>query len=139
MIREPEVMPLLVAACPSFAEVWAEYTSDPDFDPALLHVHLGEFAAHVIELLRHGDSPELEPTFDVIERLFSEGDEEVREAATLGLLDGLQSATVTAAVSPARFLALLRPATRQRWDELERFWAGQLSYVGRGGRQSGEE
>lgn len=139
LISETEVMNLLVGACPSFARAWAEARADADFDSSLLHVHLGELAAHLIERLRRDDASECVALFAAVERLFVEGDEDVREAATLGLLDGLQSAAGTAGVSPARFVDLFQPATRRRWDELERFWAGQLSYVGRGGNRSGEE
>lgn len=88
MIVRDEVMPRLLAASPSFAAKWAAYRAEPSYEPGLLYVDLGEFARHLLDLHRHGHFAELAAAFVEIERLHVEGDDFVREAATIGLLDG---------------------------------------------------
>jgi hypothetical protein len=66
----------------------------------------------------------------VVERLHLEGDADVREAATIGLLEGLQNIAAHAGVDPDRFKVFLLPESARWWHELERFWRGETTHVG---------
>ena len=76
-------MTLLVETCPSFRSRWREVCGKPDFDEELLYVHLGDFADHLVGLLKAGRTGEFPGVFTAIERLHVEGDAYVREAATI--------------------------------------------------------
>ena len=90
MIREGQAMSLLLEACPSFRPRREEWRADPVFEEGLLHVELGEFAHHLVGLLKSGSTDEFAAVFAVIERLQLEGAPYVQNAAIVGLLEGIQ-------------------------------------------------
>jgi hypothetical protein len=132
VITAADVIQVLLEACPSFRARWAVYVADPAYDESLLYVHLGEFALHVVELLTSRSTGEFAAVFDAAERLHVEGDSFVKEAATIGLLEGLQNAAGHAGLDPGAFVPYLRPESARWWAELNGFWAGDLPHVGAG-------
>jgi hypothetical protein len=132
MIAREEVMPLLLAACPSFAEPWAAYRASAAYEEGLLYLDLAELVHHVVELERRGQGDELPALFAVVERLHLEGDDFVREAATIGFLECVQNNAGHAALDEERFRRYLQPESARWWDELDRFWSGESPYVGAG-------
>lgn len=74
-------MPLLMEACPSYRL--------PSDDQELLYVTLGDFGRHLLALQRQSRTQEFAAVARAIERLHVEGDHYVREAATIGLLEGI--------------------------------------------------
>ncbi|HEY2931281.1 MAG TPA: hypothetical protein VGK99_05995 [Acidobacteriota bacterium] len=90
MINESEMMRFLVSACPSFAERWAEWISDEDYDPALVYVDVGELAHHLVELLKQGHAEDLPSVFTAVEQLYENGDDDVRGVLTVGFMEDLQ-------------------------------------------------
>jgi hypothetical protein len=131
MIAKEQVMPLLLEACPSFAERWKSHAVDYD-GGALLYVALGEFAHHVVDLVRSGQTSELPAVFDVVERLHVGGDPYVREAATIGLLEGLQNVALNTGLDPRQLVPWLKPESAKWWAGLDDFWAGKSPVVGAG-------
>lgn len=130
MISRDGTVPLLLVACPSYGARWIDYSSSGDFDPDLLYVHLGDFARHVVDLLERSDLSEFTALAGVVERLHVEGDPYVREAATVGLLEGIQNVAGHRAVSTAALEAVLHPETRRWWASLNAFWNTQTPHVG---------
>ena len=122
-------MPMLLVACPSFEPVWDAYRAEDTYEPGLLYIDLGEFARHLVALWKGGRTDELEPVFAGAERLHLEGDDFVREAATIGLLEGLQNVAAHAEIASAVFLPYLRPESARWWVALNRFWAGKIPSV----------
>lgn len=133
MIERAEVMMLLLEASPSFAARWTAYleSSYSRGDEPLLYVDLGEFARHVIRSYEQGQTDELRRIFDAVERLHVEGDAYVREAATIGLLEGLQN-NASHRIDPEVFSPFLGPESLKWWNELNAFWQGERRYVGEG-------
>src|SRR5262249_10831500 len=111
MIVRDEVMDLLVAACPSFEEPWREYLGDPSYERGLLYIDLGTFARHLVKLRKAGRTSEFERVFREIERLHTEGDLFVREAATIGLLEGIQNVAGNSDLDPESFRPYLHAET----------------------------
>jgi hypothetical protein len=133
MIAKAEVMTLLLQACPSFAAPWkahieSEYRVG---DEQLLYVDLGAFARHVVDLYEQGRTEELGPIFDMIERLHRDGNVYVREAATIGLVEGIQN-IASHRFDPEAFTPFLGPETAKWWHELNAFWQGKRRWVGEG-------
>ena len=124
MITRDDVMPRLLASCPSFQGPWDEHVRDPSYDDELLYVHLAEFAAHLVSLQKSGDTSEFEAVFAVAEALHLEGDEYVREAAAIGLLEGIQNIAGNRGLDPESFFPYLRPETAKWWKRLNAFWQG---------------
>jgi hypothetical protein len=119
-------MPLLRAACPSFEAPWQTYVADATYDARLLYVHLGEFARHLVGLMVEGRLSDFEAIFDVIERLHVEGDSYVKEAATIGLLEGIQNVAGDR-TDPEAFVPYLKPETAKWWRALNAWWDGDTN------------
>jgi hypothetical protein len=124
MIARSDMIPLLLQSCPSFARAWQDYADSSEFDAELGYVHLGEVARHIVDLAKQNLRSEFEAVFIVVERLHVEGDAYVREAATIGLLEGIQNIASHAGVDAELFRQYLRPVSLRWWDKLNRLWAG---------------
>jgi len=97
VIHAAEAVPMLLAAVPSFTDLWRELEHDPihldEESGARLHYSdAGEFTRHLVVLQRLGATEELQRAFAVIEALHVNGDEYVQELATIGYLEGIQTA-----------------------------------------------
>jgi hypothetical protein len=118
-------MPLLLRACPSFTEKWKEHRAFYDNED-LLYVNLGEFAHHLVELHKTHQTYEFPVVFDVIEKLHLEGDDYVKEAATIGLLEGIQYVAANSEADPEAFVRDLKPESARWWQKLNDFWNGDI-------------
>lgn len=129
MITRDDVVPLLLAACPSFGAVWTELEHDPlvvDDDGTRLHyLDAARVADHLVELLAAGRSDEVAAALAVVERMHREGDDCVRELATIGYLEDLQNATDRhPGVDRTELEGLLCPESLRWWRGLDAFWSG---------------
>lgn len=129
MITKEQVMPLFLQACPSFVEKWEEHHAFYD-DEDLLYVDLGEFAHHIVELHKTNQTNEFSAVFEVIEKLHLQGDAYVKEAATIGMLEGIQNVAGNSGVNPEDFSGYLKPESAKWWRRLNDFWNGKIPYVG---------
>lgn len=128
MISRDEVMPLLLASCPSFVDVW-DWTENLDDGERLLYLDVAAFGRHVLDLISAGKTKELPAVFDTVEHLHLRGDHYVRELATIGILECFQSASADArGVDPYRDVEpWLRPESLRWWKRLDQFWEGDHS------------
>ncbi|HET7823426.1 MAG TPA: hypothetical protein VFL10_18030 [Ornithinibacter sp.] len=129
MIRAADVMPMLVRACPSFAPTWASLQDDEihlgQDGTRLTYLDAGEFTRHLVEQFAAGEIDEVRGSFVVIEAMHTDGDEYVRELATIGFLEGVQTAAAhDSRCEPADFEAFLGVESRRWWRGLEAFWSG---------------
>jgi len=109
VISQEQMISLLQQACPSYVP-----DSDPDYAD-LIYLALGDLARHLLKLHQQGRTEELGNVARVIERLHLEGDPFVREAATIGLLEGIQNNWGHAGVDPELFASYLLPESAKWW------------------------
>ena len=129
MITKEQVMPLFLEACPSFTERWKDHRAFYG-DDHLLYIDLGELAHHLIELHKSNRTDEFAAVFEVIERLHLDGDAYVKEAATIGMLEGIQNIAGNSDVNPEEFAGYLKPESAKWWQRLNDFWEGKIPSVG---------
>ena len=123
MITRELLIPLLVEASPTFAPTWRAFRDKWADRPPLPHyVILGDFARHMAALLAASDETTLKRIFAVIERLEVDGDDYVREASTVGLLEDLQNANLHESTKPEQFERFLLPKTARSWKKVQAFW-----------------
>ena len=124
MISKLHMMETLVAASPAFAGEWEafgrEWAGEPDGLP--LYLALADFARHVVALLEANDVDRLHRVFEAVEALHVGGDDYVREAATVGLLEDLQNTNLHRTTEPEQLRPFLRPESARCWDQLNSFW-----------------
>lgn len=118
-------MPLLLNACPSFSEKWRRHLGSCG-DEQIFYVDLGVFADHIIDLYEQRKTQEFPAVFDSIERLHLEGDDYVGEAATIGLLEGIQNTAGARGIDPEVFAPYLKPESAKWWKKLNDFWNGNI-------------
>lgn len=122
MITRDQIVSTLTKAFPDFV---------PDNeDIGLPYVVLGDFARFLLRLQESKDDQWLEEAVQLVERLHVEGDSYVREAATIGLLEGIQNTWGHAGTDPEMFGRRLLPESRRWWDSLNKFWQKEIPYVG---------
>ena len=124
------VVDLLLRACPSYGPRWEAYRVEPEFDAELLYLHLSDFAVHVVDLIERGAVVELPAVGLVLEDLHLDGDDYVKEAATIGLLESFQNHAGHRGISTEPLEATFGVETRRWWNSLNAFWAGEIPYVG---------
>jgi len=110
MISASQMLPILIEACPSFQST-----------EELHYVALGDFAQHLFELYQRKQTQSFSAIGEAIERLHVEGDHYVREAATIGLLEGIQNVWGNQDVDPELFTPYLLPESLKCWDKLNAF------------------
>lgn len=129
MITKDQMFEPLLVACPSFGPTWRDFEKEsarhPDQEP-LYYVALGDLARHLIERFQLGTTEEFSAVFDVVERWHCLGDHYVREAATIGLLEGIQNIAGHKGIDSVVFERWLLPETKKWWSKLNRFWDGDV-------------
>jgi hypothetical protein len=129
-ITREEMLPLFVAAVPSFLPSWHVFLYEWNDEPQLpLYLALGDLARHLIEQLSRGDTAHFPLVFGIVERCQEHGDPYVQEAVTIGLLEDLQNLALHVTTAPSDFEVWLEPRSRALWEGLNQFWAGKAPYV----------
>ena len=124
VISRAQMFEPLLAALPSFQDAWSEFEREwqEDGEDRPGYLALGQLADHLIALQVGGEAEQLRAAFAVVERWHTEGEHYVQEAATVGLLEGLQIQCANRSIDPEVFLPFLGPESRRWWNKLERFW-----------------
>ena len=129
-ISRNQMLPLFVAAIPSFLPSWHTFLYEWNDEPELpLYLALGDLARHLIDQLSRGETVHFPTVFDLVERCHVQGDDYVREAVTIGLLEDLQNRNLHTTTDPADFEVWLAPESKAQWESLDRFWAGEARVV----------
>lgn len=102
----------------AFLEEWADEAELP------LYIALHALDDHIQEYLDAGRTESLDAIFSVVERWHLHGDQYVRVAATVGLLEGLQNRLGEKPDKMAALERRLGPESKRWWKRLNRFWQG---------------
>ena len=127
MIGKNDMFEPMLAACPTFEPAWRVFLNEWEDRKERLpyYLALGDLARHLVEQLEAGTTQQFEAVFDVVERWHCEGDHYVKEAATIGLLEGIQNISGHRGIDPSRFECWLKPESKRWWAKLNRFWNGE--------------
>ena len=123
MIEAEKMMSELVLVNPAFTEEWVGFKDEWNEEGELpYYLVLGDYARHVKSLHESGEEQLLFEIFKVVEKLHLEGNHYVREAMTIGLLEGIQNITATSKGGSLAYEKYLLPETKYWWDKLNSFW-----------------
>jgi hypothetical protein len=130
-IGRDEVIPSLLAAAPGFQAAWQEYLKSWDREDRGIYTDAGEFAHYVVRSYADGNTAEFNAIFTTLETILREGDDTARDAATIGVLEDIQTIASNRPFGAAAFEGWLGPLSRQAWEEIDRLWrAGGGSLAG---------
>jgi hypothetical protein len=124
MISRAQMMGSILQVSPSFIPVWNEFVAEYENEGSELplYIVLGELARYIALLERRGIEDELQEIFVAIERWHIEGDDYVKEAATIGLLEDLQNTNVVGGADSSGFIRYLGPESKRWWAKVNAFW-----------------
>lgn len=113
MINKEDIIPELSKRFPDF-------TINPDFmGDELIYPILGEFARYIVQKFREENKQELIIIFEFIETLHTDADDFTREAATIGILEGLQNVSEIREQEIKKYLGKI---SLESWLSLNDFW-----------------
>jgi hypothetical protein len=123
MISREQMFPTLLEAVPGFRPRWNKFDAEwPDGPDRPLYVALGSLARHLVELLERNEHDALHDAFAVVEQWIVDGDDWVKKAAIVGLLENAQNGNLHRRTQPDQFLPFLLRESKRWWDKLNRFW-----------------
>lgn len=119
-INKENMFSPMLEACPSFRVEWEEFCSEwQDEEDKPLYLALTDLAYHLFAKYEKGETHNFNTIFGVIESWLSDGDDYVKEAATVGLLEDIQKAAGSKA---PEFEQWLKPKSKESWKALNKFW-----------------
>ena len=124
MISKEQMFDPILTITPSFTKAWKEFASEwqDHSDDLPYYLALAEHARHLIGLLEAEKNKEIQDVFGVVEEWLTSGDQYVKEAATVGLLEDLQNSNLHRNTRPEDFVQFLKPEALYWWNKVERFW-----------------
>ena len=121
MITRTEMMDPMLQATPTFEPVWNAFLAEWDGrrEPLPIYLVLSDLARHIAKLIEGGSTAELVKVFSVIEMWCDDGDAEVQEAVTVGLLEDLQNTNVVGMGKPKKIEQYLGPQSKREWQKVQ--------------------
>jgi predicted transcriptional regulator len=127
MITKPQVMPLLIEACPGFQPTWQAHLEWWKGEEPGAYNDTAEFARYLVESFESGQTSEFPAAFAAIEKILNEGDQESRDIAGYGVIESLQTIGSNHSCGEDVFIQWLGPTSRRAWAEIEKMWEGKSS------------
>ncbi len=127
-ISEDQVLEFLYSSVSEF-KVLVESELDEE-DRKLSYIVAGSFAKFLLDSYKNGKTELLHSAAKFIEALHVNGNDKVRELATIGYLEGIQNVWGNNKTDPSIFYEYLRPESKKWWDQLNKFWSAEIKYVG---------
>ena len=120
----------LVEAFPDFSHRWRKHLADWRGEPAGNYIDMAEFVHFVVEdLYEQGNLDETRRVFDLLERLFVEGDQQTRDVIGLGFFETLQNFASWRSYGNIVFEQFFGPMSKQVWNEIKRQWRDKSSLM----------
>ena len=121
----------LVEAFPDFSGRWRNHLANWGGEPAGSYNDMSEFVHFVVEdLYERGKLHEIGRVFQLLEKLFAEGDQTTRDLIGLGFFETMQNFASWRPYGNKVFEEFLGPMSKQCWEEIRRQWAGKSSLMG---------
>ncbi|WP_018016473.1 DUF7674 family protein [Teredinibacter turnerae] len=122
LVKEEMFKPILEVS-DGFRPIWNEFLEEwKDDDELPQYLALGDLVRYISKLISESRDEELKSIFAIIERWHLEGDSYVKEAATIGMLEGLQNINVVGEGIPEKVELYLLPESKKWWAKVYEFW-----------------
>jgi hypothetical protein len=120
----------LVKAFPEFSDRWRKHLAHWGGTPAGSYNDMAEFVHFVVEdLYEKEHTGEVRRAFELLETLFVEGDQPIRDLIGWGFLETLGNFASWRPYGSKVFEQFLGPMSTQCWKEIQRKWAGKSSLM----------
>jgi hypothetical protein len=130
---EPSTSPVvstLRQAFPDFSERWKQHIAWWGGNPAGSYNDMAEFVHFVVEdVYEKGNLDETRRTFQLLEKLLVEADQETRNLIGLGFFENLQNVASWRPQGNKAYEQFFGPISKKVWSELQTTWAGKSSLM----------
>jgi len=124
------VIATLLGAFPGLRDRWKAHVAFWGGEPAGSYNDMAEVVHFVVEdLYEKGNLTETRRVFEVLDKLFAEGDVETKNLVALGFFEGLQCVASWRPYGNKAFEQFLSPTSMEVWREIQRQWAGRSSLM----------
>jgi hypothetical protein len=113
----------MLQADPTFLPTWKTFVAQWHDQELPIYLALSDLAAYLVQKLESEQTDRFEAVFGVVESWITSGDEYVREAAVVGLLEDLQNGSLYSSRNPSDLERWLMPETARAWKKVESFWS----------------
>jgi hypothetical protein len=127
VIEKTDIMPLVLARCPGFAPTWEKHRLLWEGEESGIYNDLAEFATFIVNCYEQRATEPVVAAFALIEELLVDGNEDVRNAATIGFLEDVQNIASWRPFTAAVFVQWLGPKSKLAWAEIEEMWRDKSS------------
>ncbi|OWA37705.1 hypothetical protein B9G55_06565 [Saccharibacillus sp. O16] len=132
MITKEQIPEMLLLALPSYKSRYKSYTEanyEAD-EERLIYVDAGDFVEYMLDCYEDNQTDEFAGLFAVIEQLHTNGADDVREFATVGILETIQNKSTDRNIDYYELESWLLPESKKWWDYLIDYWEGKTLYIG---------
>jgi hypothetical protein len=129
MITKPQIMPMLLEACPGFQTAWQRHLESWGGEEPGTYNDASEFAHYLVDSYEGGVTSEFPAAFATLETIFADGDQEARDVAGVGVLESLQNICSNHSCGSDVFIQWLGPLSRSAWAQIEKMWEGKHSLM----------
>ena len=110
-------------------KTFPEFVID-DIDEGLPYCVAGSFALYLLDSYKNNTIKTLVLAGEFIEKLYSNNNDKIDNLATVGYLEGIQNVWGNNSVNPEIMFKYLGDTSRKWWIELNRFWNGEIKFIG---------
>jgi len=121
------MMPIILEKFPAFGPIWKKHLELWKGEEAGIYNDIAEFANFVVDACERRESESVTAAFSLIEEFLVEGDEEVRNAASIGFLEDVRNISAWRRFGPEPFIQRLGPQSKVAWAAIEEIWRGKTS------------
>jgi len=129
MIQQSQIVELLLQACPTSQQCWDEHREWWGDEDAGAYNDIAVFAHFAVDSFASGKTDCLPALFGAIESVLSDGEEEARQLAIVGFLEGVQNIASHRPFGYDAFVPWLGVNSIVAWRSLEKLWEGKASLM----------
>jgi len=125
LIIKENMFPEILSIYPKLTPYWHEFHEEwAEVDEKPLYLILSKLADLIVGDFKSGQKSTLKCLFSLIEKFVLDGDQYVREAAIVGLLEEIQTKSQRNNVDISSMFPLMGEHTKSKWVALQKFWDG---------------
>jgi hypothetical protein len=113
-----DLIPTFLASCPAMKATWERRRESWGNAQSGTFNEMALIAHYVVECYEQGVTDELSAAFSLLERCLTEGDAQVKEATTIGIIEGIQNVASHRPFGLKAFEPWLKPRSRRAWDRV---------------------
>jgi hypothetical protein len=126
MLTKDQIIPFLLEKCPEFGPRWQEHQQGVTAGCGL-YIDVAEFVHFLVDSYEQGNLDLMPRAFSAVEDLFVDGDTDVKQIATIGILEDLQCSASWKPFGNKTFIPWLGPRSREAWNLVTQMWEGKNS------------